>query len=244
MTTPPGVRRAVEWLRAEGTSLAFRPRSFVVVTAATFIIMVPLYHEGAWYYDLLASFGADLDIAARRYGFDFAFVLRIVPPIAIILLLRDRLRDYGLGLGQIKSGLALCALFYVLYVPCFIALMLDDSFREYYGGVSRRFDGWGEFLRVEVLSVTVAMIGGEFFYRGFLLFGVKKDYGALPAVLVSIMPYVIGHREKPEIEALGSFPVGLALSYLAVKTGSIWYGVLMHATIAIGFNAAFFAIGE
>ena len=41
------------------------------------------------------------------------------------------------------------------------------------------------------------------------------------------------HFGKPGIETFGSFPVGLALGYLAARSGSIWYGVLLHWTIAL-----------
>ena len=70
-----------------------------------------------------------------------------------------------------------------------------------------------------------------------MLFGVKREYGAYVGILVQIIPYVLMHGGKAEMEAFGSLPVGLALAYLAVKTESIWYGVLLHGSIAIMFNA-------
>jgi len=236
--------RVSAWWRDESARLDFRWRSFWVVLAATFVILLPEYHRGEWFNEALAAaVGASFADSLRDAGITFRFALRMIVPLLAILALRERFRDYGLGLGQVRTGAKWCALFYVLYVPCFLVLMSNAEFREHYSGVLRRYDTWGEFLGREVLFVTTTMIAGEFLYRGFLLFGVKKDFGAFPAMLVSLVPYVYGHHEKPAIEAFGSFPVGLALAYLAVKTDSIWYGVLLHASIAIGFNAAIFALG-
>jgi membrane protease YdiL (CAAX protease family) len=88
-----------------------------------------------------------------------------------------------------------------------------------------------------VVLVTLLCIRTEFLYRGFLLFGIQKEYGPYAGVLVQVIPYVLAHAGKAELEALGSLPVGLALGYLAVRTGSIWYGAVLHGSIALLFNA-------
>jgi len=55
-------------------------------------------------------------------------------------------------------------------------------------------------------------------------------------LLVSIVPFVMWHYNKPAIETFGSFPVGLALGYVVLRTESIWYAVLLHASIALALN--------
>lgn len=202
-----------------------------------------MYWPGDWYYELLRKLGGDSFLrSARDYGFTFRTALRAALPIALILMLRERLRDFGLGLGNVKAGLRICGIFYLLYTPCFIALMLNNSFRSFYAGSLRRYANWGEFFDAQVIPFIVLMSVGEFLYRGFVLHGIKKDYGPYPAVLVSLIPYVYLHWEKAPIEAFGSFPVGLALSYLSLRANSIWYGVILHTSIALGFNAAIFAL--
>ena len=235
---------AARLVRAEVESIGFRWRPTLIAAVFTFVLLAPIYWRGDWYYELLRRLGGNTFVySARDYGFTFKMALRVALPIALILIMMERLRDFGLGLGNIKAGLRICGIFYLLYTPCFIALMLNDSFREFYAGSVSRYRDWGAFFDGQVIPFIVVMSTGEFLYRGFILFGIKKDYGPYPAILISLIPYVYLHWEKAPIEAFGSFPVGLALSYLALRTNSIWYGVILHTTIALGFNAAIFALG-
>jgi membrane protease YdiL (CAAX protease family) len=41
------------------------------------------------------------------------------------------------------------------------------------------------------------------------------------------------HMGKAEPEALGSIVAGVALGVLALRTRSFWYGVLVHASVAV-----------
>ena len=43
--------------------------------------------------------------SARDYGFTFKTTLRAALPIALILILKEPFREFGLGLGNIKAGL-------------------------------------------------------------------------------------------------------------------------------------------
>lgn len=77
----------------------------------------------------------------------------------------------------------------------------------------------------------VKWIAWEFFFRGFMLFGFGKDF-LHRAVLVSTIPFVIMHFGKPEAETAGALIAGLVLCYLALKSKSIWPGVLLHWLVA------------
>jgi len=116
--------------------------------------------------------------------------------------------------------------------------MLNQSFREFYSVDVEYFATVPEFLSGEVIPTFVLMIQTEFLFRGFALFGLKRDYGPYAATLASLVPFVYFHLDRPPVEAFGSLPVGLALCYLALRTSSIWYGVLLHTTIAVGFVLA------
>jgi membrane protease YdiL (CAAX protease family) len=71
----------------------------------------------------------------------------------------------------------------------------------------------------------------EFFFRGFILFGFKKDFGT-KAVLVSCIPYALVHVGKPELEMFSAFLGGLVLCAIALKSKSIWPGVFLHSMVA------------
>ena len=75
----------------------------------------------------------------------------------------------------------------------------------------------------------------EFFFRGFLLQGLKRYVGAY-AVFFMAVPYCMIHFGKPMPETLGAIIAGVALGTLALRTGSIWSGVLIHASVAVSMD--------
>ena len=71
----------------------------------------------------------------------------------------------------------------------------------------------------------------EFFFRGFMLFGFMRDFGAR-AVLVSTIPFTLMHVGKPEVEMISALPAGLILCFIALRSKSIWPGVFLHSMVA------------
>lgn len=71
----------------------------------------------------------------------------------------------------------------------------------------------------------------EFFFRGFALFRLESRFG-YHAITIMVIPYALLHIHKPFPEALASIVAGLVLGFLALKSRSIWPGVLIHCTVA------------
>ncbi|TMQ14771.1 MAG: CPBP family intramembrane metalloprotease [Deltaproteobacteria bacterium] len=71
----------------------------------------------------------------------------------------------------------------------------------------------------------------EFFFRGFILHGLRPALGA-NAVFVMLVPYCMIHYHKPLRETLGAIGAGLILGTLAMRTRSIWGSVLLHIGVA------------
>ena len=71
----------------------------------------------------------------------------------------------------------------------------------------------------------------EFFFRGFLLFGFKRDLGSV-AVLLSTVPFALMHVGKPEAEMASAVVGGLVLCWIALRSKSIWPGVVIHSLVA------------
>lgn len=71
----------------------------------------------------------------------------------------------------------------------------------------------------------------EFFFRGFALFRLESRFGP-HAVTLMVIPYALIHIHKPFPEALGAIVAGMVLGMLAIKSRSIWPGVLVHCSVA------------
>jgi len=73
----------------------------------------------------------------------------------------------------------------------------------------------------------------EFFFRGFLLFGLKDKYGTPAAVLIQTISSCLVHIGKPTPEVIGSIPFGIIFGVIALRTKNIWIVVLLHAALGI-----------
>ena len=167
------------------------------------------------------------------YWFWSSFVaLGLLPLATVALLPGERLRDYGLGLGDWRPGLKAVGLLFALMAGPVLWAALGDSlgFKGFYPLDRDALRSWPLFLIYE-LGYLSYFVAWEFFFRGFLLFGLHKRIGQ-HAIWVQLLPFALLHVGKPELEALGSIFAGVALALLALRTRSFWWCALLHAGIA------------
>ena len=63
------------------------------------------------------------------------------------------------------------------------------------------------------------------------MFGLKRALGS-HAIFVMCVPYCMIHFHKPVQEVTGAIFAGIILGTLALRTRSIWCGVLIHVSVA------------
>lgn len=81
-------------------------------------------------------------------------------------------------------------------------------------------------------AYVMVFVAGEAFWRGFLVFGTVRDFGAY-AIPLMVLPYTLAHFGKPLPETLGSIAAGSVLAWLALKHRSVWLGVALHYAVAL-----------
>lgn len=171
---------------------------------------------------------------------DSGFIVQIaLPVIVIVFVLKEKVSDYGLGFGNVKRGLILSGAFFLLCIPVLMFLLANSDFKRYYLPQLNNLSS-AELWITYGIKDFLCIFKGEFILRGFLLFGLRNVFGSFFAVLIQVIPYVLLHLGKPELECYGSIVFGFALGYLALHTRSIWYGTILHWSIACAFNIAIF----
>ena len=155
---------------------------------------------------------------------------------------RVDLRRWGAGLGDWRwwaprTGLAVLGCFALVAVWFWV----DPAMAAYYPAHASARASVGGLL---VFSATLSfyMVGWESFWRGSLLFGLARCWGALPAILFGGLPFFLLHRGKPETEMLGSFVVGCLLSWFCLRSRSLWPGVILHAVLNLSVQIAGFVL--
>jgi membrane protease YdiL (CAAX protease family) len=195
----------------------------LIVTAALIAIIFNFYHNFP-----LNSF------------LDTGFIVQIaLPVIVIVFVLKEKVSDYGLGFGNVKRGLMLSLAFFLFCAPVIVFLLASSDFKRYYLPQLNNLSSTEAWV-AQGIKDFLCIFKGEFILRGFLLFGLRNVLGNFFAVLIQIIPYVLLHLGKPELECYGSIVFGFALGYLALYTRSIWYGAILHWSIACAFNIAIF----
>jgi membrane protease YdiL (CAAX protease family) len=193
-----------------------------------------------------------LDLLSFSYWSWAKLLGYLLLPLLHVYLLGGRARDYGLGLRPAPSVLLpapgdpegprrprlpsvrLYLLMVLGFLPVVFLVSRTAAFQAGYPFYRLSGRSLFDFLAWEVqyLSTFVAV---EFFFRGYLLFGLLRPLG-VHALFVSMVPYAMIHMLKPAPEALGSIAAGLLLGTLALGTGSLWCGALVHITVALSMD--------
>jgi membrane protease YdiL (CAAX protease family) len=155
----------------------------------------------------------------------------ILPIAAILLMPGERVRDYNLSARGFFHHLWIYITLFALVLPAVIIASTTDQFRHtypFYRMANRsQFDlwSWETLYAAQFLSL-------EIFFRGFLLQGLRRALGS-NAIFVMIVPYCMIHYGKPMTETLGAIGAGVILGTVAMRTKSIWGGVLIHVGVAM-----------
>ncbi len=178
-----------------------------------------------------------------------------LPLMVILLFLRQDPTHFGLARGDRKLGMRWALISWaVMLLPLAIISRRADFQHQYLMGrlsqplalVGPVFDGRHAHLPALLyyeMAMGFYMFCWEFFFRGFLLFGLQKTrLGTWGAVIVQAIPFVLLHwswmpaAAKPPLEILSALPGGLILGILAVRTRSFFYGFLIHWGISLSLD--------
>jgi uncharacterized protein len=154
-----------------------------------------------------------------------------LPLVTIWLLPGERLRDYGLSVRGFSRHAWVYVALFLAVLPFVVAVSFTPAFQHAYPFYKLANRSTFDLVAWEILY-ALQFLSLEFFFRGFMLHGLKRSIGA-HAIWVMVVPYVMIHFDKPILETLGAIFAGLVLGTLALRTRSIWCGVLIHMSVAI-----------
>lgn len=155
-----------------------------------------------------------------------------IPAAVIRFALRERVRDYGLRRRGIASHAGIYAVLYAIAFPALVFASFGHAFQLRYPFYDLATgEGLWPYLWAWWALYALQFVALEFFFRGFFVHGLAPRLG-YAAVFVMIVPYNMIHYGKPLPEALAAIVGGIVLGTLSLKTKSIWWGALLHITIA------------
>jgi membrane protease YdiL (CAAX protease family) len=207
---------------------------YAILLSAPILLTLYRYHgfNGAGFF--FPDSGLPEDQLKTLYQFSFFFLISfIIPALYVVLIMKKSLTEFGLGIGNIKKGLITLIVIPVLVIPLiYISSKIPDIRMEYPLAKSLLSDQ-SNLLLYQSAYIIFYYIGWEFFFRGFLLFGLKGRFGEINAILIQTISSCLLHIGKPEGEILGSIIIGILFGIIALRTRSIWYVFLIHAAIGV-----------
>jgi len=207
--------------------------SCVVLTAAPALLTIERYvgrprtfrgFTGAWtslpWYELLPY--------AWWYGIA-ATLLFVVPAVLSWAEFRRSPAETGFRIGDPRAAWLLLPAFIAMAAVVVAVSGLPSFAAKYPLCTLAREDV--RVLIVYELLYGVYFLAWEYFFRGWMLNGLARDFGSA-AIWIQTLPFVIAHFGKPFPEAFGSLPAGLFLGWIAWRSESFVYGWLLHWGVA------------
>jgi membrane protease YdiL (CAAX protease family) len=214
----PLIRQLMKKILGERLHLDWKIAVLVVVS--TLALMIDSYHDqiAPW----TKWFPAWNDTGLSTKILDRTVLYFIIPMLITLLVFRQKPGEYGFTPGDWKVGIIITLAGILLIAPVlWLVSQKGSAMQEYYKPYLQGLP-WNTFLD---------LFGWEFFFRGWLLFGFARKFGT-EAIWLQAVPFALAHIGKPEVETLSTIFGGFAFGWVAWRTRSFIYPLLIHWFVA------------
>jgi membrane protease YdiL (CAAX protease family) len=199
-----------------GERLLFDWKIAVLVVVSTLVLIISFYQtELAPWAKWFPGWG---NTGLSTKIIDHTLLYFVLPMLIILLVFRQKPGEFGFTLGDWKAGIILTLGGIVLISPVLWWVgrgnaALQDYYKTHLPGLP-----W---------STLLDLLSWEFLFRGWLLFGFARKFGP-EAIWLQAVPFALAHIGKPELETLSTIFGGFAFGWVAWRTKSFVYPLLIH----------------
>lgn len=152
-------------------------------------------------------------------------------PFLLYFVFKHKPEDFGLGMGDPRTWIKDVLIFYLIFLVIMIIAFKFTNLRHVYPLYKKAAHGMSYFLFFQLTQLWY-MLTWEFFFRGFMLFGLEPSFGRI-SVLVQAIPFALVHFKKPQLEAYGSIFAGIFLGMIGLRARSFLPCVLLHYMVLL-----------
>jgi membrane protease YdiL (CAAX protease family) len=164
------------------------------------------------------------------------FVLYVIIPGAIVkLAFRQKLADYGFKLKGAFADWWVYPLFLAIMLPLVFIVSRNQHFQHTYPFYDVGTDPLWPWFWVWEAFYALQFLGLEFFFRGFMVHGLRHRFGAY-SIPVMMVPYCMIHFQKPMPETFGAIIAGFVLGFMSLRTRSVILGAALHIGVAVSMD--------
>ncbi|TFH02390.1 MAG: CPBP family intramembrane metalloprotease [Calditrichales bacterium] len=162
------------------------------------------------------------------------FMFGLIPLLIIKLIFKESIVEYGVRPGDWRFGLKSV----LAFSPMICLLLLypgaqTEEMRLFYPLDHSLQILSPKFFLFQLWRGIFFYTAWEFFFRGFLLFGLRRYVGDWMAICIQTIPQCLWHIGMPSGEIISSIAGGVLFGLLALRTGSIFWPFLLHLFIGI-----------
>ena len=217
-------------------------RKAAIILLSTSVILTTYRYYGTkdFYINYLASvfslFG-NKELTSVLYTFSSSLILLgLLPALMIRIVFHEPLSLYGVRLGDWRLGLKA----FLILAPVMMALTFPSSRMESFTAEYPLYKGAGtspsNFISYSLLYLTY-YLGWEFFFRGYMQFGLGTKLGDWNAILVQTLASCLLHIGKPDAEIFSSILGGIVWGMVVFRTQSLLPVLLLHWLLGICLDA-------
>jgi membrane protease YdiL (CAAX protease family) len=163
-------------------------------------------------------------------------ILYILVPLFWFYWKRESTPFYGLSVRGFDYKPYLFMLLIMVPLLCWASFQPSflAAYPRYRAGESEVIMGLSPWLTISGFELTyiIQFITLELFFRGFMVMAIGKFFGNGSVWIMTAM-YVLIHFGKPLPETIGAFFGGYLLGVIALRTQSIFGGVMVHLGVAL-----------
>ena len=238
-------------------AVANRDMIIVMITSALSLTMISFFAKDLlWIQRVLETFSPALSDTWQDWLWDpsttqfrqleiwvyVQLVAYILLPAIAIRLMGKRVRDHGLRARGLGGHWKIYLTLFLLSVPAIVFASRSAAFLSKYPFYDLADgEGFWPYMVAWWVLYAVQFVALEFFFRGFMVHGLKGRLG-YAAVFVMVIPYNMIHFSKPLLEAIGAILGGITLGTLSLRSRSIWWGAALH--IAVAATMDILALGQ
>jgi hypothetical protein len=163
-------------------------------------------------------------------------MLILLPIVLIKFGIREKIKDYGFRFSRSKLGWSFVTVGFLVMLPIVLIASHLASFQNKYPLCKLAAANWAIFIPYQ-LAFGIYILSWEFFFRGYMLFGLEEQFGKY-SILIQMIPFTILHHGKPFSESVGAILAGILLGVIALETRSFIYGALLHWLVAVSMDAS------
>ncbi len=217
-----------------------RKTTIILLSAPVILTTFRYYGTKDFYLNHLApsfSLFGNRELASALYTFSSSFILLgLLPALMIKFIFHESLSHYGVRLGDWQYG----AKAFLILAPIMMALTYPSSQMESFVAEYPLYKEAGASLPIFILYSLVYLVyylGWEFFFRGYMQFGLRGRLGDANAILVQTLASCLLHIGKPDAEIYSSILGGIVWGMVVFRARSLLPVLLLHWLLGISLDA-------